>query len=203
MQRRVFLAIALAACAQPAAAQPGPGTPPPTSTGPQPSDLLGASGDAAFLAWLNSFYARSLAAGWPREVLDRELSGLTPDPQVTIHDATQPEFARPVGDYIRSAVAPGVVSLGRKKAQGVPGLAKIGATYGVPPEILVAIWGMESSYGAGMGGFDVVRCFATLAAETPRRTQWAEDQLNACLKIITSGAATRAQLKGSWAGAMG
>src|SRR5580692_8788283 len=107
MRRRVFIALALAACAQPAAAQPGPGAQPPAPTGPQPSDLLGASGDPAFLAWLNGFYARALAAGLPRGVLDRELAGLSPDPQVMVHDASQPEFAKPVSDYIRNAVDAG------------------------------------------------------------------------------------------------
>ena len=198
MQRRAFLALAAAACAQPAAAQP---TPPPA--GPQPADLLGASGDPAFIAWLNGFYARELAAGIPRKVLDQQLSGLSPDPQVVVHDATQPEFARPVSDYVRAAVNAGTVEKGKDHRLDVALLPKIEATYGVPADILVAIWGMESGYGAGMGDFDVVRSFATLAAETPRRQGWAEDQLNACLKIIASGAATRAQLKGSWAGAMG
>ena len=195
MQRRSFLALSLASCAQPATAQP--------AAGPQPSDLLGASGDPAFLAWLNSYYGRALAAGVPRQVLDRELSGLSPDPQVVVHDATQPEFARPVSDYVRGAVNSGTVEKGKARRLDVALLPKIEADYGVPADILVAIWGMESGYGAGMGGFDVVRSFATLAAETPRRQAWAEDQLNACLKIIGSGAATRAQLKGSWAGAIG
>jgi len=139
MQRRAFLALALAACAQPAAAQPAPGAAAPPSSGPQPSDLLGASGDASFLAWLNDFYARSLAAGWPRAVLDRELSGLSPDPQVVVHDATQPEFARPVSAYVESAVNTGTITLGRQKRQGVPQLAQIEATYGVPADVLVAI----------------------------------------------------------------
>src|SRR5260221_7818516 len=68
MDRRVFIALALAGCAQPTGAvfaQP--------STGPTPAQLLGATGDPAFIAWLNDFYARSLAAGWPRAMPDREL----------------------------------------------------------------------------------------------------------------------------------
>jgi lytic murein transglycosylase len=203
MRRRIFLALAVAAAAQPAAAQPAPGTPPASSGGLHPSDLLGASGDPNFLAWLNDFYARSLAAGWPRDLLDRQLSGLSPDPRVTAHDASQPEFSRPISDYVNTSVTAGAVSLGRQKRQGVVQLAAIEETYGVPADILVAIWGMESGFGATQGDFDVVRSFATLAAEVPRRTKWAEDQLNACLKIVSTQKATRGQLKGSWAGAMG
>jgi lytic murein transglycosylase len=202
MRRRIFLALAVAACAQPAAAEPPGGTAQPPVTALHPSDLLGASGDPNFLSWLNDFYARSLAAGWSRTVLDRQLSGLSPDPRVTARDASQPEFARPVSDYINADVTAGAVALGRVKRAGVPELPKIAQTYGVPAEVLVAIWGMESGFGAGQGDFDVIRSFATLAA-AGRRRPWAEDQLNACLKIITTGAATRAQLKGSWAGAMG
>src|SRR5271166_5179809 len=116
MQRRSFLALAIAACAPPAAAQ--------AIAGPQPSDLLGASGDPAFLAWLNGFYGRALAAGVPRAVLDRELSGLSPDPQVLVHDATQPEFARPVSDYVRSAVNKGAVDRGQARRLDVALLPK-------------------------------------------------------------------------------
>ncbi|MBV9994604.1 MAG: peptidoglycan-binding protein [Caulobacteraceae bacterium] len=202
MRRRFFLALAAAACAQPAAAQPSPGTTPPSGSSLKPTDLLGASGDANFLAWLNDFYARSLAAGWARAVLDKELSGLSPDPRVVAHDASQPEFARPVGDYVNADVTPGAVRLGVLKRQTVPELDKIARASGVPAEILVAIWGMESGFGASQGDFDVVRSFATLAA-AGRRRGWAEDQLNACLKIINTGTATRSQLRGSWAGAMG
>jgi lytic murein transglycosylase len=62
---------------------------------------------------------------------------------------------------------------------------------------------MESGFGAGQGDMDVVRSLATLAAEDPRRSAWAETQLVACLKIIQTGRAARGQLRGSWAGAMG
>jgi lytic murein transglycosylase len=75
-------------------------------------------------------------------------------------------------------------------------------TYGVPAEILIAIWAMESNFGKFQGGYDVIRSLATLAAEG-RRKDWAEGQLFAALRILFTGAATRTQLKGSWAGAMG
>jgi lytic murein transglycosylase len=62
---------------------------------------------------------------------------------------------------------------------------------------------MESGFGANQGDMDVVRCLATLAAEDPRRRAWAENELEACLKIVASNAAGRVALRGSWAGAMG
>jgi membrane-bound lytic murein transglycosylase B len=79
MQRRSFLALAAAASAGPALAEAPPQVLPPP--GPKPSELLGASGDANFLAWLDDFYARQVAAGADREVRDREISGLSPDPR--------------------------------------------------------------------------------------------------------------------------
>lgn len=193
MQRRSFLALAMSlACAAPAAAQP-----------PQPSDLLGAVGDGAFLAWLNGYYARKIAAGSSPTLLAQLLTGLAPDPRVLAHNASQPEFALPISDYVERQVTPGVVSMGRSRRDSVPELAKIYDTYGVPPDILVAIWAMESGFGAHQGDMDVVRSLATLAAEDPRRGAWAENELDACLTIIGDRRATRDQLKGSWAGAMG
>jgi lytic murein transglycosylase len=119
------------------------------------------------------------------------------------HNAAQPEFALPVGAYVGRQLAPGTVALGRRKRDGVPQLTAIRETYGVPPDILTAVWGMESGFGANQGDMDVVRCLATLAAEDPRRNEWAETELVACLKIVKQGRASRAQLRGSWAGAMG
>jgi lytic murein transglycosylase len=202
MKRRVFLAMAAAACVQPSVAAP---TAPESGANgdPTPADLLGAAGDQPFLDWLNGFYARQLAAGWSTTVLAEALSGLAPDPRVLAHNASQPEFALPVSDYVSRQVTPAVIALGRRKRDGVTELPTIATTYGVPADILTAVWGMESGFGAYQGDMDVVRCLATLAAEDPRRRAWAETELEACLKIIADGRAPRAALKGSWAGAMG
>jgi membrane-bound lytic murein transglycosylase B len=201
MKRRLFLALGGSALALPSAAAPPPLAPVPPP--PRPAELLGAAGDPAFLDWLNGFYARELTSGWSTSVLAQLLTGLAPDPRVLAHNASQPEFALPVSDYVSRQVTAGAVAIARRKRDGVPQLATIRQTYGVPGEVLVAIWAMESGFGANQGDMDVVRCLATLAAEDPRRRTWAETELEACLKIIASGAASRGQLKGSWAGAMG
>jgi len=193
MNRRFVLMLALAGAALPSAA----------AAEPAPSQLLGAAGDQAFLAWLDGFYRRQTAAGWTPVQLASVLSGLAPDPRVLAHNAAQPEFALPVGDYVSRTVSPGTIALGRRKRDGVPELSSIRETYGVPGDVLTAIWGMESGFGANQGDMDVVRCLATLAAENPPRTQWAESELVACLNIVKQGRAARSQLRGSWAGAMG
>ena len=131
------------------------------------------------------------------------MAGLTPDPQVEALDNRQPEFAKPISDYIKGVVTEDLhQALGRRKRDGVAALPRIEVDYGVPSQVLVAIWGVETGYGAIQGDFDVIRSLATLAA-SGRRRDWAETQLIAALKIIADGEATRGQLRGSWAGAMG
>ena len=118
-------------------------------------------------------------------------------------DRTQPEFARNVWDYLDSAVSHQRVALGREKLMQVRPEADAAATrYGVPSSILVAIWGMESNYGSNYGNISTIDALATLAFEG-RREDWARDQLLAALKILQSGDISRAQMIGSWAGAMG
>jgi len=192
MDRRLFLTLALALAA-PAAGRADP---------PAPADLLGATGQAYFIAWLNDFYARALAAGFARSLLDRELSGLAPDPRVAALDAAQPEFARPVSVYINNAISAARIAAGRAKAAAIPQLASIEAAYGVPRDILIGVWAMESDFGALQGNFDIVRSLATLAA-AGRRRPWAEGELLAALRILAAGQISRAKLRGSWAGGMG
>ncbi len=194
MHRRMFLALTLAGSASTTLAL--------AQSAPMPADLLGATGEAYFIDWLNGFYPRALAAGVPRALLDHELSGLSADPRITALDAQQPEFARPISAYIEGTVSQKRIDLGRDKRVSVTQFATIERTYGVPRDILIAVWAMESNFGVQQGDFDILRCLATLAA-AGRRRAWAEGELLACLKIIGDGDAARWKLRGSWAGAMG
>ncbi len=203
MDRRAFMSLLLAGCAAPAgrtASQPAvePGT---RLTTPLPS-MLTPSGSESFDRWLSAFWPKAIAAGLPEAVLGRELRGLTPDDRVSALDGRQPEFSKPVGDYIRGVVTEDRVALGRQRRGALPFLSAMQSRYGPPAEVVIAIWAMESGFGAIQGTFDVVRSMATLAADG-RRRGFAEDQLIAALKIIASGEHARARLVGSWAGAMG
>jgi lytic murein transglycosylase len=197
MDRRVFLTAALAGLAQAASAQD------PVVLAPAPVIDLGGKAEPYFVDWLAAFYAKATAAGIDRAVLDRELAGLTPDPRVPTLDAAQPEFSRPVGAYVQSAISDARVVTGRAKVASIPALSDIEAIWGVPRGVLIGIWAMESNYGAIQGDMDVVRSLATLAASNPRRRDWAEGELIAALRILASGQVARARLRGSWAGAMG
>jgi lytic murein transglycosylase len=209
MDRRVFLILGVAGVARAASAQTmGPQSPsgvtaPPRGTSaPTPAGLLGATGEGYFIDWLNGFYAQALAAGVSRAVLTSAFSGISPDPRVVALDSQQPEFARPVSDYVHGAVSDQRVAAGREKMRTIPRLQTIEEVWGVPREILIAIWAMESGFGAHTGGMDVIRSLASLAA-LGRRRGWAEGELMACLKILGQGDAPRDMLRGSWAGAMG
>lgn len=206
----LLFCLALAGCASQAPHAPAPHAPPPAPapaapTGPQysgPVRPLTSSGDMVFDAWAASFYGRAVAAGISPALLQREFTGLTPEPRVGSLDNRQPEFSKPLSEYVRSSVTDSRVSTGLAKAAEVSQLPAIEQRYGVPREILLGIWGMESGFGAIQGNFDVIRAMATLAADG-RRRQFAEDQLIAALELIGSGEVTRGQLRGSWAGAMG
>ena len=209
----VLLAV-LAACASPAVKPPlRPASVPPPAAAPIPAPAPetptvspvtppAVSGDMIFDAWAAAFYGRALKAGIARDLLTREMAGLTPDPRVASRDSRQPEFSQPISVYIKGAVTDGTVAIGARKRAEAPQLPDIEQRFGVPREILIAIWSRESAFGAIQGDFDVIRSMASLAAQG-RRRDWAEGELISALRIIGSGEATRAQLKGSWAGAMG
>jgi lytic murein transglycosylase len=202
MDRRAFITMVLAGCAaqvgDTASQTAEPGT---LVTLPLPAPLT-PSGSGSFDAWISAFYPKALAAGVPEAVLGRELRGLTPNDKVSALDSRQPEFSRPVGAYIQSAVTDDRIAGGRRRRGELTFLPGIEARYGVPRDILIGVWAMESGFGALQGDFDVVRSMATLAADG-RRRGFAEDQLIAALKIIASGEFPRSRLTGSWAGAMG
>ena len=81
-------------------------------------------------------------------------------------------------------------------------LDKASQKYGVPPQFIVALWGVETSYGSNTGGFGVIEALATLAHDG-RRSEFFRDELFKALKIIDEGHISAAAMKGSWAGAMG
>lgn len=211
MDRRSFIVLLLAGCADPAlepslgvatpGSPPAPGTPAVPAI-PAPSASLTPSGDPNFDAWLAGFYVRAREAGVAAAVLDRELAGLTPDPRASAQDSKQPEFSKPVGDYVKGVVTDARIVQGRQFRDSLTYLPVIEQRYGAPREIVLAIWAMESAFGKIQGDMDVIRSLASLAAQGRRRA-WAEGELIAALKIVGSGEAPRDRLKGSWAGAMG
>jgi membrane-bound lytic murein transglycosylase B len=156
-----------------------------------------------FEDWRDRFRSKALRAGIDAQLFDQAFAGIAPDLAVVKADGAQPEFTRPVWEYLDGAISPVRVRKGQALlAEHAATLDAIEQRYGVDRETLVAIWGMESSFGQFMGDNSVIRSLATLAYEG-RRPQFAEDQLLAALQILQSGDISASGLRGSWAGAMG
>ncbi|NBB50389.1 lytic murein transglycosylase [Rhizobium sp. CRIBSB] len=173
-------------------------TPAPAAAQPVTAPVVDAADQAGFEGWKQGFLNRR--GGARRADYERELAGLMPDPAVLRLDRNQPEFSRPAGAYVQNAVSAGRVAEARQRTTDVPW--EVVQKYGVPSEILVAIWANESGFGRIQGDYDVIRSLATLAFDG-RRRDWAEGQLRDALDIVIDGRRARSGLKGSWAGAMG
>lgn len=159
--------------------------------------------DAAFDAWREGFIAKAVAKGLPEDRVRAELGPLTPDAHVIALDHRQPELTKPISSYLATATSASNIAKGQANlAAQQQAIVAISDQSGVPGEIMVAVWGMESAYGAVQGSDDVLRSMATLAADGRRRTLY-ESELIAALRILVSGEASRGQMRGSWAGAMG
>ena len=175
-------------------------------TEPPPKDSAAsvqAQPTQSFAQWRDGFRVQALAAGISAQTFDTAFQGIEPDDSVVTADRSQPEFTRPVWQYLESAVSPARVRNGQDQLlQNAEALQRIDNTYGVDREAVVAIWGMESNFGQQMGSKNVIRSLATLAYEG-RRPDFGRDQLIAALQIIQHGDVPSSNMIGSWAGAMG
>jgi lytic murein transglycosylase len=131
------------------------------------------------------------------------LTGLTIDPRVKAATLRQPEFGRAVGAYVNGiATNQRIATAQAKAAQWTQTLAAVEQQYGVDRWTLLAIWGIETSFGGNNGGFDVIRSLATLTL-IGYRPDFFRDELLAALQVLQEGHVARAKMIGSWAGAMG
>tara|TARA_R110002020_G_scaffold247041_2_gene460974 strand:- start:16088 stop:17296 length:1209 start_codon:yes stop_codon:yes gene_type:complete len=185
--RGVFLALSLIA-ALPAGAQTAVDAP---------------RSNAGLQDWITAFRAKALAAGIDAQVYDAAMADVTYAPKVVERDRNQSEFTKTIWDYLETAVSDarinnGRVALRREKTA----LAAIETRYGVPAQILAAIWGLESAYGTFRGSDPVLTSMASLAYDA-RRAEFFETQVIAALRIVQNGDTSLQNLQGSWAGAMG
>jgi membrane-bound lytic murein transglycosylase B len=175
----------------------------PSSLPATPASTDEAALQQAFATWVANFSTTARAAGIGEPTLRAALGDARYLPRVVELDRAQPEFTRAVWDYLDRAVTPQRLVMGRDKLARVRTEADAAAArYGVPAEVLAAIWGMESNYGSHTGDTSTIDALATLGFEG-RRAAWARGQLLAALQILQNGDIDRAQMIGSWAGAMG
>ncbi|MET3458539.1 MULTISPECIES: lytic murein transglycosylase [Pseudomonas] len=203
--------VLLVACAEkPTAADAQPLQTVPTVTAPAIVPPVVPTGDDLFIAptqtfaqWQAGFRKEALAAGIRADLFDRAFIGVSPDMSVIKADRSQPEFTRPVWEYLDGALSPLRVNKGKSLIQqNAQVLQNIEQRYGVDREALVAVWGMESNFGQFQGSKSVINSLATLAYEG-RRPGFAHAQLIAALQILQQGDITPEKMLGSWAGAMG
>lgn len=162
-----------------------------------------AGDQASYDRWLDGFKQRAARQGISQKTIHAALTGSRFLPRVIELDRKQPESKMTFAQYREKIVSATRINQGRamfKKHRKL--LDEIGAAYGVQPQYIVALWGIETNYGSNTGGFDVIDSLGTLAFEG-RRSEFFSDELINALKIIDAGHISASNMKGSWAGAMG
>lgn len=197
------LLLLLTACAEAPAQSLATVADSPSSTSNKQPEPAAAAAKLSFADWRALLRSDAIAAGIDPALFDRAFTGVNPDPDVLVADSSQPEFTRPVWEYLDGAVSPLRVARGQSLLlqHGIT-LERIEKRYGVDRQTLVAIWGLESNFGSNIGTHKVIRSLATLAYEGRRQVFW-RSQLLAVLQILQHGDITPERLVGSWAGAMG
>lgn len=200
------LVLAAAACASapPRKAAPRPAPVPPAPVAPiAPPPAPPSSGDAKFDVFLAEARVTALAQGISGATFDSAIAGIAPDARILGMNANQPEFTKPVWSYLDTAVSERRIADGRfLRTRHADVLERIAAQSGVPAEILMAVWGMETDYGADTGSFNLFTALATLAYDGPR-TAFAKPEFFAALQIYQQQNYAVGQMTASWAGAFG
>jgi len=154
-------------------------------------------------ACVEGLWPAAKSAGVTRTTFDHALQGFTIDPEVIEAANFQPEYVKPIGEYIDRAVSDKRVETGKQKLVEYQALlGSLETRYGVDRHILVAIWGVESNYGMQAGDKNVIRSLATLIC-SGTKAKFAKPQLVSALKILQRGDIGFEAMNGSWAGAMG
>jgi membrane-bound lytic murein transglycosylase B len=162
-----------------------------------------ADGGEGFAAWLEALRRDAAARGVSAATLDATLSGLAPIPAVLELDRRQPEVTLSYRRYLARLVTPDRVQRGRARLrEHRERLVEVAARSGVPPAVLVALWGVETDYGVTGREFPVVAALATLAHEG-RRSALFRDELLDALRMVDEGHVGASDFRGSWAGATG
>jgi len=187
-------ALALPACAL---------TPQEVVPRPKPNLSLEKAQKRKFDDWKRDFTKRAISKGYNRAEVTRLIALAKINPLALERDKKQPEFVKPIWSYVEGAASQTRIQEGQAKLQDTQAIFdQLDAAYGVPRHVLTAIWGLETSYGRILGRHNIIDALSTFAFDG-RRMAFGEEQLFAVLDLLKSKAVRPAQLKGSWAGAMG
>jgi lytic murein transglycosylase len=156
-----------------------------------------------FAAFVKELWPDALAKGISRETFDVALRGVTPDPRVVAATKRQPEYGKPVGAYVNDIASRGRIANGlRKDKEWAKIFDAVEKKYGIERWILLALWGIETDYGAEKDHWDVFRSLATLGYVRYRHPYFRNELIMAML-IMQDNHFGRDKMVSSWAGAMG
>ena len=157
-----------------------------------------------FNEWLARFKARASAQGISAATISSALAGITYDPTVVRLDRSQRSFKLSFEEFYARRVGGSLIRRGQALMRTHRAtLDRIEQRFGVPAPILIAIWGLETNYGADSSGkFSILRSLATLAYDC-RRSDFFTGHLLDALRIVQRGDLTPAQMRGGWAGEIG
>ena len=163
---------------------------------------------AGFQKWIRDFWPTARANGITAKTYNAAFAGAKLDLSVIKRAKNQPEFVKPFWSYLDSAVSKTRIQNGRKmKTKYASLLNRLEAHFGVDQHVILAIWGMESAYGAIFKNTKLIKptiqSLAMLGYADRRRAKFGRTQLLAALKILQNGDVTPGRMMGSWAGAMG
>jgi membrane-bound lytic murein transglycosylase B len=157
-----------------------------------------------FKSWVVTFKSEAMRQGVTSETYDIAFKDVAPNLRTIELDRKQPERTKMgFSKYLSNVMSQARIDNGRVGlSQNITILNSVESHYGVPAEIIVSLWGVETSYGKNTGGFDLISALATLAWEG-RRAAFFKNELIKALLILQGDHITRENFKGSWAGAMG
>jgi lytic murein transglycosylase len=159
-------------------------------------------GTGTFEAWLDDFKKEAAAKGISPAAIQAGLTGVTLDKNVLTRDQSQKVFSQSFEEFSGRMVPPRMVRGSNMLKQYGSVLSRIEQAYGVPPEVIVAIWGLETDFGVNIGKFPTIRSLATLAYDC-RRSDTFKAELMDALRIIERGDIAPQEMRGAWAGEIG
>ncbi|MBZ8133037.1 lytic transglycosylase domain-containing protein [Afifella sp. IM 167] len=161
------------------------------------------NGPGGFAPWLESFKQEAVRAGISPNVVASALNGVSYSSKVISLDRNQHSFKLSFDQFYKRRVSNAMISQGRSLIQRHSRLlSAIEQRTGVPPEIIVSIWGLETGYGRNSGSMATFRSLATLAYDC-RRSAFFTGELLAALKIVQRGDLSPGEMRGAWAGELG
>ena len=159
-------------------------------------------GTGSFGAWLDDFKNDAAAKGISQSAIASGLGGVTLDQAVLSRDRSQRVFNQSFEEFSGRMVPPRLARGASMMKQYGSVLGRIEQSYGVPGEVLVAIWGLETDYGVNIGKFATLRSLATLAYDC-RRSELFRNELMDALRIVERGDLAPSEMRGAWAGEIG